>query len=39
MLEIEQKMSKVNQYKKLYIMQENIQDEINLIIDKKRKAA
>ena len=39
MLEIEQKMKKVNQYKKLYIMQKNIQDEITLTINKKRKAA
>lgn len=39
MLEIEQKMRKVNQYKKLYLMQKKIREEIDLRIDKKKKAA
>ena len=39
LLEIEQKMRRVNQYKKLYLMQEKIREEMDLRIDKKKKAA
>jgi transposase-like protein len=39
LLEIEQKMRKVNQYKKLYLMQEKLQEEIKRKVQKKKKAA